>query len=54
MKKKIRILRIISSLNPKYGGPSKTIIDSSLNLIREGFDVDILTHDSKKKNLHKK
>ena len=48
MKKKIRILRIISSLNPKYGGPSKTIIDSSLNLIREGFDVDILTHDSKK------
>ena len=48
MKKKIKILRIISSLNPKYGGPSKTIIDSSLNLIREGFDVDILTHDSKK------
>ena len=53
MKKKIKILRIISSLNPKYGGPSKTIIDSSLSLIKEGFKVDILTNDLKKSNFFK-
>jgi len=47
MKKKIKVLRIISSLDPRFGGPSKTIIDSSLDLINEGFEVDILTHDKK-------
>ena len=46
MKKKIRILRIISSLDPKYGGPSKTIIDSSVTLNKQGFKVDILTSDN--------
>jgi len=53
MKKKIKILRIISSLDPKNGGPSKTIIDGSLNLIKEGFDVNILTHDKKNSNFIK-
>ena len=46
-KKKIKILRIISTLNPKYGGPSKAIIDSSLVLSQKGFQVDILTCDRK-------
>ena len=45
MKKKIRILRIINSIDPKYGGPSKTIIDSTLVLKKKGFIVDILTSD---------
>ena len=45
MKKKIKILRIISSLNPKYGGPAKAIIDSSILLSNQGFQVDILTSD---------
>src|SRR6056300_1753777 len=52
-KKKLKILRIISSLNPKYGGPSKTIINSSISLMKEGFKVDILTHDKKKSNFIK-
>ena len=46
-KKKIKILRIISTLNPKYGGPSKAIIDSSIVLAQKGFHVDILTCDGK-------
>ncbi len=46
MKKKVKILRIVSSLNPKYGGPAKAIIDSSLMLVRQGFEVDILTSDN--------
>tara|TARA_B100000965_G_scaffold405009_1_gene437514 strand:- start:1389 stop:2549 length:1161 start_codon:yes stop_codon:yes gene_type:complete len=45
VKKKIRILRIVSSLDPKYGGPSKTIIDSSKILKKQGFNIDILTSD---------
>ena len=44
--KKIRILKI-SSLDPKYGGPSKTIIDSSEILKKQGFKIDILTSDKK-------
>ena len=46
MKKKIKILRIVSSLDPKYGGPAKTIIDSSVVLSKQGFKVDILTSDN--------
>ena len=53
MKKKIKILRIISSLDPRFGGPSKTIIDSSINLINEGYEVDILTHDKKNSKFSK-
>ena len=45
MKKTVKVLRIVSSLNPKYGGPAKTIIDSSLMLVRQGLKVDILTSD---------
>ena len=57
MKKKIKILRIIPSLDPRYGGPSKTIIESSLMLIKKGFEVHILTgeqKDSIKRNYFKK
>ena len=53
MIKKIRILRIISSINPKYGGPSKTIIDSSIALSKQGFNVDILTSDPVNSNFFK-
>ena len=45
MRKNIKLLRVVSSLNPKYGGPAKTIIDSSLNLTKYGIKVDILTSD---------
>ena len=45
MKKTVKVLRIVSSLNPKYGGPAKAIIDSSLTLVRQGLKVDILTSD---------
>ena len=52
MIKKIKILRIISSINPKYGGPSKTIIDSSIALSKQGFKVDILTSDPVNSNFY--
>ena len=48
MKTKFKILRIITSINPKFGGPTATIIDTSLMLIKQGFEVDILTSDMKK------
>ena len=53
MKRKLKILRIIFSIDPKFGGPSKTIIDSSLVLHKEGFKVDILTCDKKESNFIK-
>ena len=45
MKKKTKILRIINSMNLKFGGPPKAIRDSSINLKENGFEVDILTND---------
>ena len=48
MRNKHKILRIISSLDPKYGGPQAGILSSSNQLIKEGFKVDILTLDKKK------
>ena len=45
--KKIKILRIIPTLDPSYGGPSKATIDSSIELQKKNFDVDILTCDKK-------
>ena len=47
-KKKVKILRIISTLNPRYGGPSRAIIDSSMVLQKKGIKVDILTCDNEK------
>lgn len=54
MRNKHKILRIISSLDPKYGGPQAGILSSSNQLIKEGFKVDILTLDKKKINYPKK
>ena len=45
--KKINILRVISTLNPKFGGPSKTSIDSSIAMTKKGINIDIVTHDHK-------
>ena len=50
--KKIKILRIIHSLDPNFGGPQNAIIDNSLALNKEGFTVDILTSD--RKDIYKK
>ena len=47
MKKKFKILRIITSLDPIFGGPSKTIFDSSFMLTKKGYEVDILTGEQK-------
>jgi len=52
-KKKIKILRIIGTLDPKYGGPSRAIIDNSMSLQKQGFDIDILTSDKKNSNYFK-
>lgn len=51
--KKIKILRIIGTLDPEYGGPAKAIIDHSIALSKEGFDVTILTSDNKKNKYYK-
>ena len=48
MNKKIKILRIIQTLDKGYGGISNYILDSSMALIRCGFEVDILTYDNQK------
>ena len=48
MKRKKKILRIVTSLNPKYGGPSVGIIESSKHLVKHGFKVDIVTLNKKK------
>ena len=49
MKNKLKILRIIQTLDPEYGGPANAIIDNSLMLKNKGFDVHILTYDTKNK-----
>jgi hypothetical protein len=50
---KIKILRIINSLDPKYGGPSIATIDSTKILNQNNFDVDIVTSDKKNSNFYK-
>ena len=53
MKHRCKVLRIIPTLDPKYGGPAATIIDSSLLLYKDGFKVDILTADEENSNFIK-
>lgn len=50
---KIKILRIIGTLNPEYGGPAKAIIDHSHALIHKGYDVSIITSDKKNSKYYK-
>ena len=52
--KKIKILRIIHTLDPTHGGPQNAIIDNSLALIKKGFNIDILTNDNKNYYFKKK
>ena len=47
--KKLKILRIIHSLDPKYGGPQNAILDHSISLHNSGIEVDILTSNDGKK-----
>ena len=53
MRDTVKLLRIISTLNPKYGGPSSAIIDNSLYLKSKGIKVDIITNDPKSSNFYK-
>lgn len=48
MNKKIKVLRIIPTLDKSFGGPTNTILDNSSALIKSGIKVDILTYDKKK------
>ena len=48
MKRKLKILRIIASLDPKFGGTTRGVIESSKQLVKEGFEVNIVTCDQKK------
>ena len=48
MKHRLKILRIITSLNPKFGGTTRGVIESTKQLVKEGFEVDIVTCDPKK------
>ena len=50
MSHRYKVLRIISTLNPKYGGPSNTIIDSSKLLYKTGFKVDVRTYTEQPNN----
>ena len=45
--KKTKILRIIHSLDLRYGGPQNAIIDHSISLKRLGIDIEILTTENK-------
>ena len=49
-KKKIKLLRIIPSLDPNFGGPSFATIESSIILSQKGIKVDIITCDSTNKS----
>ena len=53
MKNNIRLLRIISTLDPRYGGPSRSIVDSSLSLASKGIEVDIVTNDPPESKFYK-
>ena len=53
MNSKIKILRIIDTLDPRHGGPQNAILSSSLALNKKGFKVDIVTSDNKKTNFLK-
>ena len=53
MKRKLKILRIITSLDPKLGGPIKGILESSKQLVNEGFKVDIVICDKENNKITK-
>jgi len=48
MKNRLKILRIVTSLDPKFGGSSRDILESSRQLYQSGFQVDIITCDKLK------
>ena len=43
MMKKLKILHVIPSIHPRYGGPSKAVVDMCRSQIKEGIKADILT-----------
>ena len=50
MERKIRILNIISSLDPKYGGLTSCLIHWAIQLRKDNFEVAIVTSDNKSTN----
>ena len=53
MKRKLKILRLMTTIDPKFGGPNNAVIPSSLVLSKQGIKVDILTCDPKNSNFFK-
>ena len=53
MSNKIKVLRIIATLNPQQGGPIRAIIDNSLAMINQNIKVDILTCDRTSSKFYK-
>ena len=39
----MRILHVIPSLAPRYGGPSQVLVDMCNQLVRKGIDCDVIT-----------
>jgi len=52
MRKQIKILKLMPTLNPSWGGPVKAIIDSTIYLSKQGLKVDIVTCDPINSNFH--
>ena len=53
MKRKIRILNIISSLDPKHGGLTSCLVHWAIQLHKDNFEVTIVTSDDKSANYFK-
>ena len=53
MTHKKKILRIITSLDPKFGGPARGIIESTIQLNKLGFQTKIITLDKNKLKFNK-
>tara|TARA_B100001094_G_C18120413_1_gene766529 strand:- start:278 stop:1411 length:1134 start_codon:yes stop_codon:yes gene_type:complete len=48
---KKKILKITTTLDPSFGGPSKGVINTAIHLVKRGYYVDIVTIDKNKFNL---
>ena len=53
MTHKKKILRIITSLDPKFGGPARGIIESTIQLNKLGFQTKIIKLNKNKLKFNK-